>query len=147
MTVDPKKRKEKTVKLLNLAIVAALALSASVVQAADVDLIQDDWTVAAAGWKSAAFETFRDAPIHVKMNRVKHADNGVRLMIVPADDANTCMGATGAQSGKCRPQGGFNVHLTSFDLTETLPKGKWAFMIGNDNTFFAATVHVHVIAS
>jgi hypothetical protein len=132
-------------KVRAFVLLACVLLPVSAV--ADQDMLNEEWVLPSGGGAhSLSFTLPAAAPVLVEMTPVKHADKGVTLRIVPAEDIDAC---TGKSQGACRSRPGFDgFKIRSFSHTETIPAGRWTFYAANtENLMFSATVHVHVVAN
>jgi hypothetical protein len=109
------------------------------------EVLNDNWALPSGGQPQVlSFVVPYAMPVTVEVTPVSHADKGVTLALLPAEDLDAC---TGKVQGICRALPGFNSSaVRSFSHTESIPAGRWAFLAANtENLLFSATVHVHVV--
>jgi len=121
---------------------ACVLLPASAVAASDA--VNEDWVLKAKETHSFSFTLPASTPVRVDLTPISHADKGVTMRIVPAEDFDACRGAA---QGQCRSRGEFDgFAVRSFSHTGTLPPGRWTFFVTNsENILERATVHVHLV--
>jgi hypothetical protein len=111
---------------------------------AATDMVNEDWVLKAKETHSFSFTVPVSTPVRVDLTPVSHADKGVTMRIVPAEDFDACRGAA---QGQCRSRGEFDgFAVRSFSHVGTLPPGRWTFFVTNtENILERATVHVHLV--
>jgi hypothetical protein len=110
------------------------------------EMVNAEWVLATGAWKTYSFTLTASALVGVDMAPVVHADKGVTLRLVPAEDFDACSGRT---RGACRSLGAFDgFGVRTFRHTATIPAGRWTFFVGNtENIINNATVHVRLVTN
>jgi hypothetical protein len=111
-----------------------------------VDLLNEDWVIPAHEWKSYSVSLGRETPLRVEVTGISNVAKGFTVRVVPSEDADACLGRA---QGACRSRGGFDgFGVRSMNHTETLPAGRWTFLVRNsENILNRATVHVHLVSN
>jgi hypothetical protein len=110
------------------------------------EMLNEEWVLTTGASHSYSFTLTGPAVVGVEMVPVKHADNGVTLRLVAAEDFDACSGRT---RGSCRSLGAFDgFKVRSFNHTDTIPAGRWTFFASNtENIINSATVHVRIVTN